>query len=104
MLKLNSFSATASFCDLLVVLTIGSLMLCMFLQSMLKNMAHKLPDGGANLRALREQLLARLRQMKKPVDIAAMQQRLQLSSAPASRPGFARILTNNVVEQLHRCE
>ena len=76
---------------------------------MLKHMAHKLPDGGANLKHMREELVARLTRMKKPgVGLEALQQ--QQDERPTSGPAFthtlamqARMLTNNVVEHLHKC-
>lgn len=71
---------------------------------MITHMAHRLPDGGADLKAKREQLLARLREMKKPVNIHAIQQLQQQQQRHPSH-GLAmqaRILTNNVVEHLHK--
>ena len=70
---------------------------------MIKEMSHKLPDGGAQLKARRDMLYERLNKIKNPrkTDLAALGQ--------ASATGLARKglilqagLTSGVVEHLHK--
>ena len=80
----------------------SQVLLFSFIQSLLRNIGHKLPDGGADLRRKRDLLSARLNQIKKPTDPATMQ---RLISASTNKKGLAlqsRMMTANVVEQLHK--
>lgn len=72
------------------------------MQTLLRLVAHKLPDRGADLHRKKNLLLQRLNQMKKPVDLAAIK---SSASAQASKKGLtfqAKMMTANVVEHLHK--
>ncbi len=67
-------------------------------------MAHKLPDGGAQLNAMRKKLYERLNQMKKPPkDLAELLQQQRVGNNVQARniTSQARMLTSGAVEHLH---
>ena len=74
------------------------------LQTLIRTLGHKLPDGGADLRRRKVALLARLEQLKRPAP--------DLNKPLSAGPGVqlhnknrltyqAKMLTAGTVEQLH---
>lgn len=68
---------------------------------MIREMSHKLPDGGAELRRRRAMILNRIQEMKKPpvINLSEIGQ-----GGVVKQKGLvfqARLLTSGAVEQLH---
>lgn len=73
----------------------------LLMQSLITSMAHKLPDGGADLHRKKKLLTERLNQMKKPVDMEILQSSGSILTSKKGLTFQAKIMTTNVVEHLH---